>query len=152
MCIAHPLLNNGCPLPDLIKRYIKLMHLLGKLILYWKPEAVSMRDSYALEAHRLYGLMGLSARRYGRGLHIFLFHQTPCILHSGNLVGVSTEAGERMHQPDKRITERTPKYWFSRCPPGILDCITWGARVLGLWFLHEEVPYKHFDPLTLPSF
>ena len=52
MCIAHPVLNNGCPLPDPIQRYIKLMHVLGKQILYWKPEAVSMRDSYALEAHR----------------------------------------------------------------------------------------------------
>ena len=152
MCIAHRLLNNGCPLPDHIQRYIKLMHLLGQQILYWKPEAVSMRDSYALEAHRLYGLVGLSARRYGTGLHIFLSHQTPRILQSGNLVRVSTERGERMHQPHKRITERKPTYWFSRCPPGILDSITWGARVLGLWFLREEVPYKHFDPLTLPSF
>ena len=52
MCIAHPLLNNGCPLPDPIQRYFKLMHLLGQQILYWKPEAVSMRDSYALEARR----------------------------------------------------------------------------------------------------
>ena len=26
------------------------------------------------------------------------------------------------------------------------------ARVLGLRFLREEVPYKHSDPLTLPSF
>ena len=152
MCIAHPLVNNGCPLPDPIQRYIKLMHLLRQQILYWKPEAVSMRDSYALEAHRLYGLVGLSARRYEPGLHICLFHQTPRILHSENLVGVSTEGGGRMHQPHKRITERTPTYWFSRCPPGILDGITWGARVLGLWFLREEVPYKHFDPLTLPSF
>ena len=93
LCIAHPLLNNGCPLPDRIQRYIKLMHLLGQQILYWKPEAVSMRDSYALEANRFYGLVGLGARRYGPGLHIFLFHQTPRILHSGNLVGVSTEGG-----------------------------------------------------------
>ena len=152
MCIAHPLLNNGCPLPDPIQRHIKLMHLLGQQILSWKPEAVSMRDSYALEAHQLYGLVGLSARRYGPGLHILLFHQTPRILHSGNLVGVSTEGGGRMHQPHKRITKRTPTYWFSKCSPGILDYITWGARVLGLWFLREEVPYKHFDPLTLPSF
>ena len=111
-----------------------------------------MRDSYTLAAHRLYGLVGLSACRYGPGLHIFLFHQTPRILHSENLVGVSTEGGERMHQPHKRITERTPTYCFSSCPPGILDCITWGARVLGLWFLREEVPYKQLDPLTLPSF
>ena len=50
--IAHPLLNNGCPLPDPIQRYIKLMPLLGKQILYLKPEEVSMRDSYALKAHR----------------------------------------------------------------------------------------------------
>ena len=76
MCIAHPLLNYGCPPPDPIQRYIKLMHLLGKQILYWKPEAVSIRDSYTLEAHRFYGLVGLSARQYGPGLHIFLFHQT----------------------------------------------------------------------------
>ena len=152
MCIAHPLLNNGCPLPDRIQRYFKLMHLLGQQIVYWKPEAVSMRDSYALEAHRLYGLLGLSARQYGPGLHIFLFHPTPRILDSGNLVEVSEEGGKRMHQPHSRITERTPTYWFSRCPPGILDCITWGARVLSLWFLPEEVPYKHFGPLTLPSF
>ena len=52
-----------------------------------------MRDSYALEAHRFFGLVGLSARRYGPGLHIFLFHQTPRILHSRNLFGVSTEGG-----------------------------------------------------------
>ena len=51
MCIAHPLFNNGCPLPDPIQRYIKLMHLLRHQVLYWKPEAVSMRDPYALEAH-----------------------------------------------------------------------------------------------------
>ena len=146
MCIALPLLKDGCPLPDPIQRYIKLMHLLGQQFLYSKPEAVSIRDSYALEAHRLYGLVVLSARRYGPGLHSFFFHQTPRILHSGTLFGVSTEGGERMHQPHKRITERTPTYWF------ILDCITWGAGVLGLWFLREEVPYKHFDPLTLPSF
>ena len=92
-----PLLNNGCPLPDPIQRYMKLMHLLGKQILYWKAKAVSMRDSYALEAHRLFGLVGLSACRYGPGLQIFLFHQTPPILHSGNLFGVSTEGGDHMH-------------------------------------------------------
>ena len=51
MCIAHPLLNNGCPLPDPIRRDIKLMHLLGKQILYWKPKAVSMNKFFALEAH-----------------------------------------------------------------------------------------------------
>ena len=128
------------------------MHLLGQQILYWKPEAVSMRDSPALEADRLYGLVGLSARRYGPGLHIFLFHQTPRILHSGNPVRVSSKGGERMHQPQKKIPERTPTYWFSRCQPGILDCTTWGAQVLGLWFLGEEVRYKHCDPLSLPSF
>ena len=102
MCIAHPLLNNGCPLPDLIQRYIKLMHLLVQQMLYLKPEAVSMRDSYALEAHRLYGLVGLSARRYGPHLHIFVLHQTPRILHPGNHVGVSTEGGARIHQPLER--------------------------------------------------
>ena len=110
MCIAHQLLNNACPLPDPIQRYIKLMHLLGKQTLYWKPRAVSMRDSSALDAHRLYGFMGLSARRYGPRLHIFQLHQTPRILHSGNLVGVSTEGGKHMHHHHKRIRERTPTY------------------------------------------
>ena len=99
MCIAHPLLNNRCALLDPIQKYIKLMHLLGQQVLYWKPKAVSMRDSYALEAHRLYGLVGFSARRYGPGLHTFLCHQTTRILHSGNLVRVSSEGGERLHQP-----------------------------------------------------
>ena len=31
----------------------------------------------------------------------------------GNLCPPSR--GERMHQPDKRIKEHTPIYWFSRC-------------------------------------
>ena len=39
MCIAHPLLNNGCPLPDPSQTYIKLMHLLGQQNLYCQLEA-----------------------------------------------------------------------------------------------------------------
>jgi hypothetical protein len=149
--LKTPLLNGGNVVHDPVHRYLWLVRTLCIQVLSWVPTMVQARDSWCLEAHRLYFCLGLPTRRYNVASHYFFFHYTPRLVRHGNLVGLSTEGGEAYHKPHKKICGGCGQMPPFKCPPGIWESVTWSTRALAFWREGLDIPATWYNMKpTLP--
>ena len=85
------------------------------------------------EAHQLFWDLGFPLRRFGVPIHYFLEHYTPRLRKHGNLVGMSSEGGEHVHQPHSKIVQKRPSRPRGKCPVGLVEIMKHVKLWLGLW-------------------
>ena len=138
--------RNGEVLQDPIHRYLKLMRILMVQLNSWSPEGVDQRDDMCREAHQLFWDLGFPLRRFGVPIHYFLEHYTPRLRKHGNLVGMSSEGGEHVHQPHSKIVQKRPSRPRGKCPVGLVEIMKHVRLWLGLWrqgWLSPTLWYTH---------
>ena len=99
----------------------------------WSLEAVDQRDDMCREAHQLFWDLGFPLRRFGVPIHYFLEHYTPRLRKHGNLVGMSSEGGEHVHQPHSKIVQKCPSRPRGKCPVEPVEIMKHIRLWSGLW-------------------
>ena len=111
----------GQVLQDPLQRYLDLMRELCIQITSWAPRDVHLRDQKCKEAHELFHAIDLPKRRFGVTMHYFFEHYTPHLRYHKNLLSVSCEGGEHLHQPHTSIVARRPSRPRYKCPVGLRE-------------------------------
>ena len=112
--------------------YLQTLRELCEQILTWVPKGVERRDKLGCFFHQLYCAIGLPIERFVVQVHYLCSHYTQRILRHGNLLSLSSEGGEHIHQPHKALVKN------HRCHPGNLThalklCVEHDALKLALW-------------------
>ena len=144
--------RNGEVLQDSIHRHLKLMRILMVQLNSWSPEGVDQRDDMCREAHQLFWNLGFPLRRFRVPNHYFFEHHTTRLRKHGNLVGMSPEGGEHVHQPHSKIVQKRPSRRAGNCPVGLVEIMKHVRLLLGLWrqgWLSPLLWYTH--ELKLPA-
>ena len=101
-------------------------------------------------AHQLFWDLGFPLRRFRVPIHYFLEHYTPRLRKHGNLVGMSSEGGEHVHQPHSKIVQKRPSRPRGNCPVGLAEIMKHVRLWLGLWrqgWLSPTLWYTHAPKL-----
>ena len=110
--------------------------LFGKLmqqLISWAPQNVAGRDTMYKRARGLHHLLGLEKRCLGVAAHYFFCHYTERLWRHGNLLGMCSEGGERVHQPHSEKCERRPSCPQNKCPLGLVVCMQDSRIHLAFW-------------------
>ena len=147
--------RSGEVLQDPIHRYLKLMRILMVQLNSWSPEGVDQRDDMCREAHELFWDLGFPLRRFGVPIHYFLEHYTPRLRKHGNLLVMSSEGGEHVHQPHSKIVQKRLSRPRGKCPAGLVGIMKHVRLWLGLWrqgWLSPTLWYTHEPKLPADNF
>ena len=123
----------GQVLQDPLQRYLDLMRELCIQITSWAPRDVHLRDQKCKEAHELFHAIDLPKRRFGVIVHYFFEHYTPHLRYHKNLLSVSCEGGEHLHQPHTSIVARRPSRPRYKCPVGLREVMKKVRLGQALW-------------------